>query len=214
MSASSTISVTGDVCGQSASSVVYTGQASAGAASVSPGNLDYSLVPCGQQGTSQQITITNNAAGSFDWTANLGGGLGSPYQINPQSGTVAGNSTATITVTPNAIPGFLNSLPQAFNDTVTVTTDIAGDTPHQVTLTEGAEGAILSFNPTAINFPDTALPNSSSSPFSVINNGNMNANVTLTIDPGAGVPWPSATPVRPACPAPTRPPRTRARMNP
>ena len=58
---------------------------------------------------------------------------------------------------------------QSASTTFTITTSIAGDSPHVVNLHETAEGAILSFSPTSVAFGNDPVQTTASSPFGIVN---------------------------------------------
>ena len=59
-----------------------------------------------------------------------------------------------------------------FGDVLTISTDIPGDSPHPVTLTQTARGAILQFDPLTIATHDSMANHFSFVNFSVLNAGN------------------------------------------
>jgi hypothetical protein len=103
------------------------------------GNGAFGNVQCGTAAAAQPVTIANGGSAPFSFTAALA--KGTAYAISPATGTVAPGTTQTITVTPSVVS---NTMPRAiFADTLTVTTTAPGDMPHQVALSETAQGAEL-----------------------------------------------------------------------
>lgn len=154
--------------------------------SVTPSSLDFGLVNCGATAAAQAVTIQNTAppAGmSFNWTATLGKGAGSPYTLGQASGTVNANAMFALSVTPKAVPQTSPVTPDFYSDSLTIHTTDAGDSDHIVSLHETAQGVILAFNPTAINFGNVAVGSSTpdaAGTYQVVNSGNVPASFTLT----------------------------------
>jgi hypothetical protein len=179
-STSSAISVTGAVCGQSATTIAMNGRGAGGVVGVSPGALDYGLVNCGTTSGAQVITVFNTGSASYTFTASLAGGAASPYTISPATSTVLAGSQSSIIVTPKPIPQTSATTANGFGDTLNITTTAAGDTPHTVALTQTASGAILALSATPLAFgTQTAFVASAPQSFDVINTGNVAANVTV-----------------------------------
>ena len=166
------------ICGTSASSLALKGTGIEGSIAVS-GDIDFGANPCGGvAATPGKITITNSGAGAFTFTAsNTNAGA---YTLSATSGTVPGNSSLDITVTPAAIP-FPSPVPGNYDDVVTITTmGIPGDTPHTVNLHQKADGAIVGFDKAGITFSGVSVGSNQNAGFNVTNTGSQNADVTLT----------------------------------
>ena len=89
----------------------------------------------------------------------------------------AGGGSATITVTPKAIPQS-SAVPGVYGDTLVVTTTASGDAPHAVPLAQSAYGAILNAPPAALAFPATPAGGQSMSQVGITNTGNAPATLT------------------------------------
>jgi hypothetical protein len=179
-STSSPLTVTGAVCGVSATSIAMNGRGAGGVVGVSPGALDYGLVNCGTTSGAQVITVFNTGTASYTYTASLAGGASSPYTISPATSTVLPGSQSSIIVTPKAIPQTSATTANGFGDTLNITTTAAGDTPHVVALAQTASGAILAFSGAPLAFgTQTAFVASAPQSFGVVNTGNVAANVTV-----------------------------------
>ncbi len=179
-STSSAITVTGAVCGQSATTIAMNGRGAGGVVGVSPGALDYGLVNCGTTTGAQVITVFNTGSASYTYTASLAAGAASPYTISPATNTVLPGSQSSIIVTPKAIPQTSATTANGFGDTLNITTNATGDTPHAVALTQTASGAILALSATPLAFgTQTAFVPSAPQSFDVVNTGNVAANVTV-----------------------------------
>ena len=67
-----------------------------------------------------------------------------------------------------------------YADSLTVTTTPPLESPYVTALHMTARGVVLSFNPASLAFGDVSVGGSSNKSFSVVNSGNVSANVTLT----------------------------------
>jgi hypothetical protein len=107
------------------------------------------LVNCGMQGPAHTFTVSNIGNQTFDIKAlTLGKGSSSPFQVSG-AGTLPAalpiGGSVTLTVTPSAIPQSVANPSDTtlFADTLTITTDASGDTPHVVSLVMQARGAVI-----------------------------------------------------------------------
>ncbi|MFI5300028.1 MAG: beta strand repeat-containing protein, partial [Polyangiales bacterium] len=196
INASIPLTVTGAVCGTSVTSIPLSGAGVTGAATVS-GDVSFGtggLSPCGgAAAASQTITIGNSGGAAFTWTAVLAGSALVPvstggtqpmYALSSASATInPGDPASVITVTSLGVP-FPSAVPGNYDDAVTITTTIKGDTPKIVHLSQAAQGAILAVDTTNIAFGSVAKGTSQSSTFKITNNGNADANVTATSNNG------------------------------
>lgn len=108
---------------------------------VSPGKLDFGLVDCGATGAPQSVKVTNPTS----FSAGVYVTFGSPDRFEPiPSFTVAPGATESRSIVPKAIPAEAATKPNAFGDTLTITTNVSGDPPHVVQLDQTAYGAVLS----------------------------------------------------------------------
>jgi hypothetical protein len=148
------------------------------AVSVAPTNLDFGLVGCGSTAMPQTVSIQNSGTASLMWNAKVS----TPYySSNPGGGSLAPGASASVTVTPAAIPANSAVKPDLYADTLTFTTNAPGDMPHAVSLHETAQGAILSFNPNMLNVGQVQIGHSTQSSFEIVNNGNLTAPVMLSL---------------------------------
>ena len=112
------------------------------------------LVNCGGAGLPRSLTIANAGNAAFQVTA-LGLGLGpsSPYHLSGDAAalpaTVPIGGSVSLMVTPSAIPAQVTNPddPNAFADTLTITTSAALDAPHAVALVMQARGAVIASTP-------------------------------------------------------------------
>ena len=123
-----------------------TGQGTMGSVSFSPVALDFGAVNCGATPTAKTVTFRNNGNAAYTVTPLLGRDAGSPYVVtmNPASGVVVPDGgTLVITVAPNPIPQTSAVTPNLYADTLTVTTDVASDSPHNISLRLTARGSVF-----------------------------------------------------------------------
>jgi archaellum component FlaF (FlaF/FlaG flagellin family) len=141
-------------------------------------------VNCGAAAAPQQIVVTNTGSASYritDVTANHAGYYVLDYLTVPI--TVAPAESATITITPNAIPGTVDSVPDyaTYSGTLVITTDAINDTPHTVDLTMGAKGVIITNElwPTEWSFGTANFGATRKLNINIVNTGNASAVAVL-----------------------------------
>ncbi len=178
--ATAAIQTTDPLCASAASAVSLSGTGTAAQITVGPDPLQFGTVSCGAKGAALQVTIKNTSAGGVTFTDALGRGAASPFQVDVASGTVPGNGQTVITVTPKAIPVPGNIAVGAYDDTLVVTPAASsGVGPTTLTLKESAQGAILVFAMPTSAF-GTVQNTTATLPFTVTNNGNVSAPLTLS----------------------------------
>ncbi len=158
------------------------GRGTNGAISLSASSVSFGAVDCGTRAVAQSVTVRNTGTNVFTWSAALTTGTSFAVATTNTTLQPAGQpgDTGTITITPITIPTVSAVTPNLYGDTLTVTTDIAFDTPHAVTLTMTAHGVILTTVTTDIPFGGVVATTSASQQFSVTNAGNASASVTFT----------------------------------
>ncbi len=184
--ATSNITFAGAVCGTSVTSLVLSGQGALGVVSGWPSTtIDFGGGPCGGPApASQTFVLTNSGHVVAHIASATFGGPTSGYTTSVTAGTAiaADGGTLTITVTPPAIPA-TSAVPGDFSATLTLMTDVPGDSSHVVNLQDEAIGAILTFDTSATAgfgafgpvSDGSALPQA----FNVVNTGNAVSHVTL-----------------------------------
>jgi hypothetical protein len=145
------------------------------------------LVNCGATGAAQTFTVTNKGNQAFTISGlALKLGASSPYTL---SGTAAGTmvpigQSVTITVTPQAIPATVAnpSDPSPFTDQLTITTDVAADSPHVVNLVMQARGAVIANAsvPTTWAFGTVSYGSIGTFTSTLQNTGNAPVTISLT----------------------------------
>lgn len=187
-STSAAITVAEAVCGTSVASIPMTGQGTNGVVGFSTTDVFFGTggkVDCGTRAGNQTFNITNTGTQAFAWTGTLAKGTDSPFTFSPTSGIVPANGGSnTITVSTTAIPAEADTATDAFGDTLSIVTDVASDTNHAILLHQTANGAVLAFEPTTVDFGLVPINNTSDAPFSVVNRGSATANVTLASSNG------------------------------
>ncbi|MBX3230627.1 MAG: choice-of-anchor D domain-containing protein [Labilithrix sp.] len=140
-SGSTTFAPTG-TCSAAGGVVTYSGSTRTGSLQVS-GDLDFGETRCHDTAVAKTVTLSNSGGSSLSWTAALGRGATSSFSITPASGTLAAGGTASITVTPKAIPSNLTTLPADYGDLLTITSTVPGDADRTIALRQRAGGAVL-----------------------------------------------------------------------
>ena len=168
----------GDVlCGPLPSPRAASGRGTNGAIALGASSVDFGLVDCGGRAGPKTVTVRNTGTLAFTWSAALTTGTSAALTLT--STTLAPGATGSIVVTPIAIPATSAVTPNLYGDTLTVTTDIVGDTPHALPITMTAHGAILSTSTSDIQLGGVVATTSASQGFSVTNAGNAPASVTF-----------------------------------
>jgi hypothetical protein len=126
------------LCGALPAGVSLSGTGQQGVLGGVPTGESFGLV-CNASAASQTFQLTNTGAIAYDFNASGTGG----YAVSPASGTVSPGTPVTVTVTPPA-EGFA-TYGTPVNGTVSVTTDIPGDTTHSFSANGTVQGAVLSF---------------------------------------------------------------------
>jgi alpha-tubulin suppressor-like RCC1 family protein len=178
---SAPITITGAVCGASPSSIELKGQGTSGQVAIGPTTLDFGDVNCGSTGTPLTFTVANLGNTALTWNTSLGLGTKSPYSISSQGGILLPNTQTTVTVSPARVPSVSATTADLYGDTVTVTTNVPGDTAHTVTLKETAYGAILNVSAQTIAIGKKIVGSAATtSSVTITNTGNADAIVSLS----------------------------------
>jgi hypothetical protein len=160
----------------------------AGGVVVVSGDLDFGATDCGATAAPRTVTVRNIGSAPFTVTAELTNGTSSAFAVTLSSGIVPAHGETTITVTPVPVPSTA-AAPWSYTDTLTVHTSVSGDVPHLIPVSETAQGAILEFDTQGIPFGAVPVSSAQSFTFHVLNSGNVNAAVTLSLGSvGAGTP--------------------------
>jgi alpha-tubulin suppressor-like RCC1 family protein len=175
------IQVQGATCANAVTSIPLSGKGLEGVVGVSPGSISVGQVDCGSQANDQIVTITNSGTSAYNWKATLGKGASSPFSLASTSGVAATRSALQLAVFTSPIPAISPVTDNLYGDVLTITTDVIGDTPHVIPITQTARGVILTAAATSLDFKKQ-LVTVASAPLSasLTNNGNAIAHVTLT----------------------------------
>lgn len=195
------VTPTEPVCGTPLEALALSGQGTTGLVGLSTTELffgDNGRVACGARAATQMLTITNAGGAAFAWSSSLSLGASSPFTLMPSSGTVPAMTSVMVQVSTTAIPATANTSPDAFGDTLTLTTDAPNDMPHQIVLHQSAHGAVLKLNPAAVQFGGVPIGTSATAPVTVVNEGSDSIGVSFAVGPAeftleSGAPL-SATP--------------------
>jgi hypothetical protein len=164
---------------------------------VSPTNLDFGLVQCGQPAAPYLTTKITNTGAATTFTLTFVKGPNSPYTLaDDATGTsitpgtpvnLAAASSATVRVVPKQIPNPAVTAADTYADTLTITTTSTGDSPHNVSLHETAQGTIFTLSPPSVS---TSAPSGFAIfvNFQVGNTGNLSAGYTLAAVTTQGAP--------------------------
>jgi hypothetical protein len=85
-----------------------------------------------------------------------------------------------INVQPNAVQRPANTANDAFADTLVITTQTAGDAPHNIGLHETAQGAVLAYSPQQVAVFDNAAGHVRFDDFTLSNTGNYPVGYTVS----------------------------------
>jgi hypothetical protein len=181
--ATAAIQTTSALCASTLTAIPLSGTGTAVPLSIGPNPLDFGTTSCGKAAAAQQVTIKSTYSATAHFTAALGKGASSPYAIDTSSGSVASNASVAINVSPAAIPVPGDITADAYDDALTITTDIPGATPVVVSIKQSASGAILTPTMASTAFGSVGTT-PASLPFVVTNSGNADATVSTKVTGG------------------------------
>jgi hypothetical protein len=184
-SATSSIKTTGVLCASPATSIALSGTGTSEPVTAGPTPLNFGTVSCGAQSPQVlPVTIHNGYSFAVSYTTALT--PGTPfYSLDTPTGSVPANGTATIHVTPKAIPATASVAAGAFDNTLTINTNAPAGSPMVIALDESAQGAILGLTMASTAFGNVVAGATGTLPFTLTNTGNVDAPITLTPS-GAG----------------------------
>jgi hypothetical protein len=158
-----------------------TGIGENGGLAVSSNALTFGPTNCGTTAAPQALKLTNSGNAPLTWSASFANASPSPYGLSPATtGSLASGASVDLTVTAGPIPAASSVQADFYADTLTFTTDVIGDQPHPVALSQTASGAILAFNPTSVSFGDVPVNTTGIARFQITNSGNSTAKVTVS----------------------------------
>lgn len=110
--------------------------------SISTRELDFGGTVCGATAAPKPVTLENPGATPVGFSATLLGG-GSRFSLSATSGVIPAGEAVTLVVTPLPAPSLANTLPADLSDELVVTTDVLGDSPRSVVLSQRLDGGLL-----------------------------------------------------------------------
>jgi hypothetical protein len=178
------------VCAPNPGAVAMTGTGLSATVGVSTSALTFGaqgLTPCGTQATAQTVMLTNTGTLGYTFSALLSRGGSSPYTLsnNCNNGSVGANSSCAITVTPQAIPAVSAVTPNLYGDLLTITSNVSGDSPHFVALSQTAQGAIITGEASTLDYGGVASGDYSDYRYVFTNSGNARYDLKTTIAAGS-----------------------------
>ena len=171
------------LCAPLPAALSMTGQGTSGSVSYSPVALDFGAVNCGSTPTARTVTFRNTGNQAYTITPMLSRDAGSPYAVSmaPASGLVAADGgSLVLTVSPNAVPQTSAVTPNLYGDTLTVVTDVASDSPHDIPLRLTARGSIFAISTSSVNFGSVPVGVTANGQFTVSNTGNAPGALVFT----------------------------------
>jgi alpha-tubulin suppressor-like RCC1 family protein len=152
---------------------------------VSSDSVAFGAVLCGTSGEAKTITLSNRSDQTYSWSAHFDRGTSTPFNFDPKSGVLPKGQEVAITITPS--PVGVDASPGTLDDTLTIVTDLEGDTPHAVRIVEDTGVPKLVVTPAegfpAQNYPVGSFTTAGS--LTVANQGN--APMVLNFDGGGAV---------------------------
>lgn len=169
------------LCAPLPSGVALSGVGENGGLALSSNAITFGPTSCGTTSAAQSLKLTNSGNAPLTWSASLANRSPSPYTVSPaMTGSLAAGASIDLSIAPGPIPASSSVQADFYGDTLTVNTDVIGDEPHVVTLSQTASGAILAFNPASVNFGDVPVGGTGMAQFQVVNTGNVDAKVTVS----------------------------------
>jgi hypothetical protein len=143
--------------------------------------LEFGETDCGTTALPRTLIVSNPTKDAFNFAITLAGGANSPYLVVPDRGGIVGFNQIEVAVYSKPIPAISAVTDSLYGDTLTVTTDLPGDSPHAVAIKQTAHGAILQFSLPSVDFPGAAAVGAApqTSAVTINNVGNGAATVTL-----------------------------------
>jgi hypothetical protein len=168
------------LCAPLPQGVALSGLGENGGLGLSSNAITFGPTSCGTTATAHPLKLTNSGNAPLTWSASLANRSPSPYTVAPMTGSLAAGASVDLSVSPGPIPASSSVQTNFYGDTLTINTDVTGDEPHVVALSQTASGAILAFNPASVNFGDVPVGAVGTAPFQVVNTGNADAKVSVS----------------------------------
>jgi hypothetical protein len=181
------VQVDGPVCTPRKVTAVLSAETIRGALGIEPGRLHFGAVPCGTKAADQVLELTNAGDAPFTFKVTHAGA----YAISlPDGAKVAPKGRVRVIVSPPAIPSTADTASGAYDDVLSIETDIPRDEKIEIPLVMSAHGAVLRAVASSIDFGTTTGART----LVVQNAGSAPANVWITTDNGAFIPEPGGSP--------------------
>ncbi|MEP6863320.1 MAG: hypothetical protein ABJE66_22030 [Deltaproteobacteria bacterium] len=146
-----------------------------------PPSLDFGKTDCGTTAAARVLVLTNPNHSSLTFDAVLAAGESSMYTVSPSHGNVLAGGALEVTITSKPIPAISAITDNLYGDTLTLTTDLDHDTPHDVAITQTARGAVLQFAQADLELGTGSLAGpATAQAFELQNVGNAATSVTLS----------------------------------
>jgi hypothetical protein len=164
------------------------GRGTNGEVAITPTSVDFGLIDCGSNaGGTRTVTLSNRGNAPYTFTAQASATRGTPFSVQPSSGTVPVGGEVALTVT--VLPPSSGAGNDAVDGSLRITTSVTGALPRDVPLRMTPRGAILRFSPTSLDFGHVAVGAEELRALTVTNVGNAAVPVSFrTSGEGFGVP--------------------------
>jgi hypothetical protein len=148
-------------------------------------SLDFGKTDCGSTAIARTLVVSNPSGTAFNFTTSLALGDASPYLVVPDSGVVLPSRQLELTVYSKPVPAISAITDNLYGDTLTLTTDESGDSPHAIAITQTARGAVLSVSTNTVAFATTSPVGGTAQqlPLTITNSGNASVAVSIASDP-------------------------------
>ena len=154
--------------------------------------LDFGQVACGATQVPRSFIVANPSQAAFSFTTAFE--KGTQYMVQPASGFVLPGEQLELTVYSAAIPATSAVDASLYADTLTVTTDIPGDAPHPITISQVAKGAIIEVSSMAVAIPGVhTITSPGTAELTIRNVGNIPVNDVRVTTHGGFAFSPAAT---------------------
>jgi len=152
-------------------------------------SLDFGKTDCGTTAIPRTLVVSNPSGSAFSFTTSLALGDASPYLIVPDSGVVLPDRQLELTVYSKPVPASSAVTDNLYGDTLTLTTDQSGDSPHAIAITQTAHGAVLAVSTNTVAFATSSTVGAAAQqmPLTITNSGNAAVAVTIGSDPSFAV---------------------------
>jgi alpha-tubulin suppressor-like RCC1 family protein len=147
--------------------------------------IAFGAAQCGTAASPQTLTLSNPSESTYSWSARFEGGTSSPFDFEPKSGVLPKGQQVAIVITPR--PGDPDASPEPRADTLTIVTDLEGDTPHSVRVTTGVPKLVVTTSEDLVPRPYPVGAFTRAGSITVANQGNAPANVTFDGGPAIRV---------------------------